>query len=178
MVRQKRYHLEVITLMFFILLLIGNSLWRVYALIIKSRTSKHKFTIIGCNVKFYVKINIHYRVIAAIINISESTMLVMQLCFCFLILLYLLWFHFHIFDRPIGIDPVQILAPPVRNRTIPVLQSLEKGNRASSFCSYYIPDPIGSGDGCSSIWTIESGLIESGTAEAIGDYQHNKQIYD
>ena len=57
----------------------------------------------------------------------------MQLGCCHLILLYFLWFHFHISVRPIRIDPVQIRAPLVRNRTIPVLQSLEKGNRASSF---------------------------------------------
>ena len=98
----------------------------------------------------------------------------MELCFCFLILLFLLLFHFHISVRPIRIDPVQIRAPPVRNRTIPVLQSLENGNRASSFWNYEIPDPdqIGSGDGWSSTCTVENGWRWSRTAFPILNNQH------
>ena len=94
---------------------------------------------------------------------------------CYLLMLqYPLLFHFHISVRPIRIDPVQIRAPPVRNRTIPVLQSLENGNRASFFWNYEIPDPdqIGSGDGCSSSWSIETGFTWNGTAETIRDNQH------
>ena len=110
--------------------------------------------------------------------VSHIDMLVMELCFCFLILLFLLLFHFHISVRPIRIDPVQIRAPPVRNRTIPVLQSLENGNRASSFWNYEIPDPdqIGSGDGWSSTWTVENGWRWSRTAFPILNNQHIKCI--
>ena len=100
---------------------------------------------------------------------------------CYLLMLqFLLLFHFHISVRPRRIDPVQIRAPPVRNQTIPVLQSLENGNRASSFWNYEIPDPdqIGSGDGWSSTCTVENGWRWSRTAFPILNNQHkiNKKI--
>ena len=74
----------------------------------------------------------------------------------------------------IWIDLVQILAPPVRNRTIPVFWDMEKGNRASSFWNYNIPnlDQISSGDGWCSTWAIESGWRWNGSAETIRNNQH------
>ena len=103
-------------------------------------------------------------------------MLVMQLGCYFLVLHFLLLYHFLISDKQILINPVQILAPPVRNRTISVLWSVEKGNIASFFWNYGIQDPdqICSGDGCSSSWSVEAEFTWIGTTEAISDYQHNR----
>ena len=94
-----------------------------------------------------------------------------------LLLLILLLIHLHKQFHLIGLDPVKIQAPPVRNRTIPVLRSMEKGNKVSSFKNYDIPDPdqIGSGDGWSSTWAIESGWRWSGKAKAIPNNQHTSQ---
>ena len=102
-------------------------------------------------------------------------MLVISLCFDHHKLQHLLLDHLHKQFHLIGIDPVQIRSPPVRNRTIPVHLGLEKGNIASSFWNEGIPDPdqIGSGDGCISGCGIETGWRWSGTAEAIRNNQHN-----
>ena len=84
------------------------------------------------------------------------------------------------FVKLIGIDPVQIWAPPIRNRTIPVLRSIEKRNRVNSFWNCDIPDPdqIGSGDGCSSsTWAIETGWRWNRLAETIRNNQHNTKNY-
>ena len=107
---------------------------------------------------------------------ARTTMLVIEDGERCLLLLILLLIHLHKQFHLIGIDPVQIQAPPVRNRTIPVLRSLEKGNKASSFRNYNIPDPdqIGSGDGWSSTWAIESGWKWSGKMKAIRNNQHTE----
>ena len=103
---------------------------------------------------------------------------------CYLLMFqFLLLSHFLYSSKEIGIDPVQIRDPSVRNRTIPVLRSIERGNIASSFRNYSIPDPdqIGIGDGYISSWFIETEFTLSGTEEAIRDNQHNggskKQIH-
>ena len=73
-----------------------------------------------------------------------------------------------------GINLVQIRAPLVRNRTIPVHWIMRKENRFSSFWNYNITDPdqISSGDDCSTTWTIEYKQRSSKTAEAIRDNQN------
>ena len=64
------------------------------------------------------------------------------------------------------------LSAPFGSVTVPFLHAL--GNRASSFWNEGIPDPdqIGSDDGWSSTWAIESGWGWRGTAKAIHDNQH------
>ena len=101
-------------------------------------------------------------------------MLVISLCFDHHKLQHLLLDHLHKQFYLIGIYPVQIRSPPVRNRTIPVLLGLEKGKIASSFWNEGIPDPdqIGSGDGCISGCGIETGWRWSRTAFPILDNQH------
>ena len=102
-------------------------------------------------------------------------MLAKELGSCRLLLLLQLLIHLHRQFHSIGIDPVQIQAPPVRNRTIPVLRGLEKGNKASSFRNYDIldPDQIDSGDGWSSTLAIEIGWRWSGKVKVIRNNQHN-----
>ena len=105
---------------------------------------------------------------------SRRNMLVILLCFDHHKLQHLLLNHLHKQFHLIGIDPVQIRSPPVRNRTIPVLLGLEKGKIASSFWNEGIPDPdqIGFGDGCISGCGIETGWRWSRTAFPILDNQH------
>ena len=105
-------------------------------------------------------------------------MLVMELGCCCLFLLFQLLIHLHKQFHLVGIDPVQIHAPPVLNWTIPVLWGLEKGNRASSFWNYHIPDSdqIGSGDGWSSTCTIKTRWRWSGTSKAIINNQHKNYL--
>ena len=81
---------------------------------------------------------------------------------------------FFIFVKLVGIDPTHIRAPPIRNRTILLFQSLWKRNSASSFWNYEVPVlyQIGFGYGWSSTWAIEAGWIWNKTVEVILNNQH------
>ena len=77
-----------------------------------------------------------------------------------------------------GIDLVQIRAPLVLNRTIPVLRSMRKRIKPVPFgTTAFQINQIGSGDGCSSTYAIESKRRLSRKAEAIRNNQHNSRLF-
>ena len=93
-----------------------------------------------------------------------------------LLLLFLLWYHFLIFGKLTGIDPVQIWIALVPKGTGSVPQSMEKRNWSRSNGNWEIPisDQNRSDDGWSSTCTIETGWRWSRTVFPILNDQHTR----
>ena len=95
-----------------------------------------------------------------------------------LLLLFLLWYHFLIFGKLTGIDPVQIWIALVPKGTGSVPQSIEKRNWSRSKGNWEIPisDQNRSDDGWSSTCTIETGWRWSRTVFPILNNQHSVEV--